>query len=147
MKKTLMFTAVASLFLCVMVTAVQADFMDRPEEGNQVIAASKFMMAQAKKIQSAKAIDRAWLVDEGHLLVKHGYDNIESGEMLRTDEGISYMQQIGRKILEAGQIMLKMGRKTGPLTQAEKDTIAKQVQGMQGFGNLMLNNGQLMGGN
>jgi len=147
MKKTLMFTAVASLFLCVMVTAVQADFMDRPEEGNQVIAASKFMMAQAKKIQSAKAIDRAWLVDEGHLLVKHGYDNIESGEMLRTDEGISYMQQIGRKILEAGQIMLKMGRKTGPLTQAEKDTIAKQVEGMKGFGKLMLENGQLMGGN
>jgi hypothetical protein len=147
MKKTLMFTAVASLFLCVMVAAVQADFMDRPEEGNQVVAASKFMMAQANKIQSAKNMDRAWLTDEGHLLIKHGYDNIESGEMLQTDEGISYMQQIGRKILEAGQVMLKMGRKTGPVTQAEKDTIAKQAQGMQGFGNLMLKNGQIMGGN
>jgi hypothetical protein len=147
MKKTLMFTAVASLFLCVMISAVQADFMDRPEEGNQVVAASKFMMAQAKKVQSAKAIDRAWLVDEGHLLIKHGYDNIESGEMLQTEEGISYMQQIGRKVLEAGQIMLKIGRKTGPLTQEEKTKIAKQAEGMQSFGKLMLENGQLMGGN
>jgi len=147
MKKTLMFTAVASLFLCVMVAAVQADWMDRPEEGNQVVAASKFMMAQAKKIQSAKAIDRAWLVDEGHLLIKHGYNNIESGEMMYTDEGISYMQQVGRKVLEAGQIMLKMGRKTGPLTQEEKNTIAKQVEGMKSFGKLMIENGQLMGGN
>jgi len=147
MKKMMLFTAVASLFLCVMITAVQADFMDRPEEGNQVVAASKFMMAQAKKIQSAKAMDRAWLTDEGHLLIKHGYDNIESGEMLQTDEGISYMQQIGRKVLEAGQILLKMGRKTGPLTQDEKTKIAKQVEGMQGFGKLMLENGQLMGGN
>jgi hypothetical protein len=147
MKKMMLFTAVTSLFLCVMVAAVQADFMDRPEEGNQVVAASKFMMAQAKRVQSAKTMDRTWLVDEGHLLIKHGYDNIEAGEMLQTDEGISYMQQIGRKVLEAGQIMLKIGRKTGPLTDEEKTKIAKQAEGMLSFGKLMLENGQLMGGN
>ena len=147
MKKMMMFTAVAGLFLFAMVSTVQAQgSIDLPEEGRQVVAAAKYMIASAQKILNAKDMDRAAITDTAHQLLKHGYDNMSSGEFMNTDDGRSNMQQIGQKLQQTGNALLKIGRKQGALTQQEKDTIKKQATIQMELGKLMLANGQIMGG-
>jgi len=147
MKKMIMATVAASFFLFFIVSAVHAQGdIDRAQEGATLVAASKYMIAQGQKIQAAKAPDRAMLVDMGHQLIKNGYSDIQNGEFCYSDDGRSYLQQVGRRVLEAGQVLLKIGRAQGPLTQKEKDKIAKQAEELQGLGKLMLANGQMMGG-
>jgi hypothetical protein len=92
-------------------------------------------------------MDRAMLVYEGLLLIKNGSDYEESGEMMYTDEGKANMQEIGMKLRQIGGGLLKMGRQKGAVTQKEKDEIAKQVDTLAGIGKLMLEKGQIMGGN
>ena len=147
MKKFIMATVAASfcLFLIVSVAQAQGD-IDRAQEGATLVAASKYMIAQGQKIQAAKNLDRAMLVDTGHQLIKNGYSDIQNGEFCYSDEGKSYLQQVGRRALEAGQVLLKIGRAQGPVTQKEKDEVAKQAKLLQEFGKLMLANGQVMGG-
>jgi len=147
MKKFIMATVAASfcLFLIVSVAQAQGD-IDKAQEGAKLVAASKFMIAQGQILQAAKSPDRAMLLDRGNLLIKNGYNDIENGEFCYSDEGKSYLQQVGRKCLEAGQVLLKIGRGQGPLTQKENDEIAKQAKLLQEFGKLMLANGQVMGG-
>jgi hypothetical protein len=147
MKRTMMLTAVAGIFmLCFVSTARAQGFADLPEEGKQVIAAAKFMLSQSQKIAAAKDVDRASMVDIGHQLIKHGYDYMESGEMMYTDEGRANMQEMGRDLLASGQSLLKMGRQKGALTQKEKDELKKQSDFLNGIGKLMLDKGQIMTG-
>jgi hypothetical protein len=145
MKRTMMLASAVSIFLFCFVSGVCAQgYMDRTEDGKQVVAAAKFMMSQAQNMASGKDIDRAWLVDNGHLLIKHAYDYMESGEMMFSGEGRANMQEIGQKILQTGQALLRMGRQKGPLTQQEKDEIKKHAQLFTDFGKLMLDKGQMM---
>ena len=147
MKKFIMATVAASFCLFLIVSAAQAQGdIDRAQEGATLVAASKYMIAQGQKIQAAKNLDRASLVDTGHQLIKNGYSDIQNGEFCYSDEGKSYLQQVGRRALEAGQVLLKIGRAQGPVTQKEKDEVAKQAKLLQEFGKLMLANGQVMGG-
>ena len=147
MKKLIMATIVASFCLFLVVSAAQAQGdIDRAQEGAKLVAASKFMIAQGQVLQAAKSPDRAMLLDRGNLLIKNGYNDIENGEFCYSDEGKSYLQQVGRKCLEAGQTLLKIGRGQGPLTDKETAEIAKQAKLLQEFGKLMLANGQVMGG-
>jgi hypothetical protein len=149
MKKLMMFTAAASLglFFIVSVAHAQGGLNDLGIEGQGVVAASKYMMAQAQKIKAAvNDKDRAWMVDEGHKLLTHGNNYIQAGVMDSTDAGIRYMQQIGRKLRDAGNVLLTIGRKQGPLTQKEKDEINNMADVMQGLGTEMLSQGQMMGG-
>lgn len=147
MKKFIMATVAASFCLFLVVSAAQAQGdIDRAQEGAKLVAASKFMIAQGQILQAAKSPDRAMLLDRGNLLIKNGYNDIENGEFCYSDEGKSYLQQVGRKCLEAGQVLLKIGRGQGPLTQKENDEIAKQAKLLQEYGKLMLANGQVMGG-
>ena len=147
MKKFIMATVAASfcLFLIVSVAQAQGD-IDKAQEGAKLVAASKFMIAQGQILQVAKSPDRAMLLDRGNLLIKNGYNDIENGEFCYSDEGKSYLQQVGRKCLEAGQVLLKIGRGQGPLTDKETAEIAKQAKLLQEYGKLMLANGQVMGG-
>jgi hypothetical protein len=147
MKKFIMATVAASFCLFLVVSAAQAQGdIDKAQEGAKLVAASKFMIAQGQILQAAKSPDRAMLLDRGNLLIKNGYNDIENGEFCYSDEGKSYLQQVGRKCLEAGQVLLKIGRAQGPLTQKENDEVAKQAKLLQEFGKLMLANGQVMGG-
>jgi len=147
MKKFIMATVAASFCLFLVVSAAQAQGdIDKAQEGAKLVAASKFMIAQGQILQAAKSPDRAMLLDRGNLLIKNGYNDIENGEFCYSDEGKSYLQQVGRKCLEAGQVLLKIGRGQGPLTQKENDEIAKQAKLLQEYGKLMLANGQIMGG-
>lgn len=145
MKRTMMCTAVAGICLFCLVSSVHAQgYIDQIEDGKQVVAAAQFMLSQAKKLSSAKDIDRAWLTDSGHLMIKHGYDYMETGEMMYSDEGRVNMQEIGQQLLQTGQSLLKMGRQKGPLAQKEKDEIKKQVEYLNGKGKLMLDKGRVM---
>ena len=146
MKRNMMLTAVAGIFVFCLVSTARAQYADMPEEGKQVVAAAKFMMGQGQKLATGKDIDRAWMVDDGHLLIKHGYDYMETGEMMYTAEGRSNMQEMGRDLLTAGQVLLKMGRQKGALTQKETDELKKQSDFLGGIGKLMLDKGQIMGG-
>jgi len=147
MKKIIMATVAASFCLFLVVSAAQAQGdIDKAQEGAKLVAASKFMIAQGQILQAAKSPDRAMLLDRGNLLIKNGYNDIENGEFCYSDEGKSYLQQVGRKCLEAGQVFLKIGRAQGPLTDKETAEIAKQAKLLQEFGKLMLANGQVMGG-
>ena len=118
MKRAMMFTAAAGVFLfCLVSTARAQGYMDLPEEGKQVIAAAKFMTSQGQKLATGKDIDRAWLADHGHQFIKHGYNYMDTGEMMYTDQGRANMQEMGRDLLGTGQVLLKMGRQKGALTQ------------------------------
>jgi hypothetical protein len=148
MKKMMLFTAVAGLCLLTMVSTAQAQWgsMDEAEDGRQVVAAAKYMINTAQKILNTKDADRAKITDAAYQLIKHGYDTMESGEFMTTDDGRNYMGQIGQKLQQSGNVMLKIGRNSGPLTQQEKDSIKKQATIQLDLGKLMLANGQNMGG-
>ena len=147
MKKIMMFTAAACLALFFSAAAVHAQgWIDRAEEGKQVVAGGSLMIAHGKKLAAKTDPDRAWLVDEGHLLLRNGFNYMDNGQMDFSGEASDFMQQIGNQLLESGGVLLKIGRKQGPLAQEEKDTIAKQAKLLKEFGNLMLKNGQLMTG-
>ena len=147
MKKYLMFAAVASLTIFCIVTAAPAQgLFDRMEEGKQVVAGGTLMIAHGKKLTAKTDPDRAWLVDEGHILLKNGFNYSDNGQMDFSGEASDFMQQISSQLRESGGVLLKIGRKQGPLTQEEKDAIAKQAKLLKDIGNLMLKNGQLMTG-
>jgi hypothetical protein len=135
MKKFIMFTTAASLFLLFIVSVVHAQsFADLSAENQQIVAASNYMITQAQKMKSTKDQDRAWLVDKGHQLLTHGHNDVQAGEMNYSVSGIQFMQQIGRKLIDAGNLLLKIGRQKGPLTQKEKDEINNMADVMQGIG-------------
>jgi len=147
MKKFMLFTAIVCLALFFWVTATQAQgWIDRIEEGKQVVAGGNLMIAYGTKLAAKTDPDRAWLVDKGHILTKTGFNFMDKGQMDFSGEASDFMQQIGNQLLESGGVLLKIGRKQGPLTQEEKDAIAKQAKILKDFGNLMLKNGQLMTG-
>lgn len=147
MKRTMMCTVVAGICLFCLVSSVHAQgYIDAMEDGKQVVAAAQFMLSQAQKLTAAKDIDRAWLVDDGHQLIKHGYNYMEAGEMMFSGEGKMNMQEIGQKVLQAGQVLLKMGRQKGAVTQKEKDEIKKQAEYLNGMGKLMFDKGKIMTG-
>jgi hypothetical protein len=147
MKKNLLFASMAILCMFCVASVSQAQgWIDRIEEGKQVVAGGNLMIAYGNKLAAATNPDRAWLADKGHILMKKGFNFMDNGQMDFSGETSDFMQQIGNQLLESGGVLLKIGRKQGPLTQEEKDAIAKQAKLLKDFGNLMLKNGQLMTG-
>jgi hypothetical protein len=135
MKKCMMFTTAASLFLFFIVSVTHAQsFADLTVENQGIMAASNYMMSQAQKMKSTKDQDRAWLVDIGHQLITRGHNDIQAGEMDYSVTGNQFMQQIGRKLIDAGNLLLKIGRQKGPVTQKEKNEINTMADTMQGIG-------------
>jgi hypothetical protein len=145
MKRTMMSTTATILFLFFIVAGASAQgYMDRAEDGKQVVAAANYMLSQALKLEVSKDIDRAWLADNGHMIIKHGNDYMASGQMMISEEARSNMQEIGHQLLETGQILLKMGRQKGELTQKENKKIKKQIDYLNGKGKLLLEKGKMM---
>jgi hypothetical protein len=147
MRKCIMFTAVASLCLFFIASATQAQYqLERAEESGQLVAGGKLMMAYAKKLAAAKNPDRATLVDQGHILLKRGINYMNQGQTEFSEDVGSWMQQLGQQFMDSGNVLIKMGRKQGPLTQQEKDEIARQAKLMQEKSNLIIKQGQVWGG-
>jgi hypothetical protein len=90
---------------------------------------------------------RAELAAQGQQMMKQGMDALNSGKMMKTLDGRKNMQGIGQKLRQAGNLLVTMSKQEGEVTQQEKDKIIKQGATLISFGKLMLNKGQIMGGN
>jgi hypothetical protein len=141
-KKNIMYAISLCLFVFSIISAAHAQsLLDATEEGKEVEAASRFMIFQAEKMDAIVNPDRAWLVDEGHLLIKRGYfylECLETEVFMYTDRGHTYMEEISQQLLESGRLLLKLGRQKGALTQQEKDEIKKQAELQKKAGNQIL---------
>jgi hypothetical protein len=146
MKKSIICTATINFLLMFIISFAYGDLTDLPREGKKVVEKSTFTLDQAQKLIEAKSPDRAWLSDEGQLMIKQGKEALDSGKMMYTNEGKRNMGNIGQKLLETGNILLKMGQQKGPVTPQEKEKILKQGDMLQSFGKMMLKKGQIMGG-
>jgi hypothetical protein len=146
MKKKIVCTATMSLLLMFIISFAYGDLTDRPREGKKVVEKSTFTIDQAQKLIEAKSPDRAWLADEGQLMIKQGTEALNAGKMMKTNDGKRNMGNIGQKLLQTGNLLLKMGQQKGPVTPQEKEQLLKQGEMLQSFGKMMLKKGQVMGG-
>lgn len=146
MKKNIFWSAAACCVLLLIVSSAQSDMIDLPRDGNKVVEKSKSMIDVGQKLKDAKNPDRAWLTEEGQLILKSGRDAMDSSSMMRTIEGKKNMRGLGQKLLQAGNLLFNMGKLKGEVTQEEKAKIAKQAEVLLSFGAMMLKKGQVMGG-
>lgn len=146
MKKNIFWSAAACCVLLLIVSSAQSDMIDLPRDGNKVVEKSKSMIDVGQKLKDAKNPDRAWLTEEGQLILKSGRDAMDSSSMMRTIEGKKNMRGLGQKLLQAGNLLYNMGKLKGEVTQEEKAKIAKQAEVLLSFGAMMLKKGQVMGG-
>ena len=58
-------------------------------------------------LKAYKDQDKAWMVDQGHQMLKAGMDIIEKGEMMYTDQGRSYTQHVGGALRSGGNLLLR----------------------------------------
>jgi hypothetical protein len=147
MKKTISCLTVLTLGLLLISSAVHGGWADRPKEGTQVVEKSKFMIDEGQKMVDVKKPTRAELAAQGQQMIKQGMDALNSGKMMKTLDGRKNMQGIGQKLRQAGNLLVTMSKQEGEVTQQEKDKIIKQGATLISFGKLMLNKGQIMGGN
>jgi hypothetical protein len=143
MKKTII-PMLAILALLLAAPAVYPDAGDLLVEGKELIRFSQQLIDKGQMIKAYKDQDKAWMVDQGHQMLKAGMDMIEKGEMMYTDQGRSNTQEVGGAMRGAGNLLLKMGRKKDPLTEKDKEKIAKEGKTMMGLGKLKLEQGKMM---
>jgi hypothetical protein len=147
MKKTISCLTVLILGLLLISSAVQGGWADRPKEGTKVVEKSKFLIDEGQKMVDIKNPTRAELAAQGQQMIKQGMDALNTGKMMDTVDGRKNMQSVGQKLLQGGNLLVTMGKQEGEVTQQEKDKIKKQGATLISFGKLMLNKGQIMGGN
>ena len=146
MKKNIICSAAAGCVLLLVMTVAYGGWADRPQEGKQVADISRFMINEGQKMKDIQNPERARLTEQGQLMTKQGMEALNSGKMMNTVDGRKNMQRIGQMLLKNGGLLVDMGKQSGPLTQKEKEKIIKQGDSLMGFGKLMLNKGQIMGG-
>ena len=146
MKKNIIYSAAAGCVILLIISAAYGGWADRPQEGKQIVEKSRFMIDEGQKMKAVQNPERARLTEQGQLMMKQGMDAMNSAKMLNTVDGRKNMQRIGQMLLKNGGLLVDMGKQIGPLTQKEKEKIIKQGDSLMGFGKLMLNKGQIMGG-
>ena len=142
--KKLMIPILAVLCVVFVAPAGYADIGDQVVEGKVLIQKSQLLIQKGEMLKAFKDQDKAWMVDQGHQLLKEGMDIIEKGEMMYTGEGRSNTQEVGGAFRSAGNLLLKMGRKKDPLTEKDKEKIVKEGDTMMGLGKLKLEQGKMM---
>ena len=147
MNKTISCLTVLTLGLLLISSAVQGGWADRPKEGTKVVEKSKFLIDEGQKMVDIKNPTRAELAAQGQQMIKQGMDALNTGKMMDTVDGRKNMQSVGQKLLQGGNLLVTMSKQEGEVTQQEKDKIKKQGATLISFGKLMLNKGQIMGGN
>ena len=146
MKKSINYTVLLSILLFISYSAVHGGWADRPKEGTKVVEKSKFLIDEGQKMVDIKNPTRAELAAQGQQ-IKQGMDALNTGKMMDTVDGRKNMQSVGQKLLQGGNLLVTMGKQEGEVTQQEKDKIKKTGATLISFGKLMLNKGQIMGGN
>ena len=143
MKKTII-SMLTVLCIVLVAPAGYSDMGDLITEGKELMQYSQQLMDKGQMLQAYKDQDKAWMVDQGHQMLKAGMDMIEKGEMMYTGEGRSNTQEVGGAMRAAGNLLLKMGRKKDPLTQKDKEKIVKEGKTMTGLGKLKFEQGKMM---
>lgn len=148
MKKNINLLSLVSLLLLLFLVFPHAHggWADRPKEGKQVVEKSRFMIAEGQKMVDIKNPTRPELAAQGQQMIKQGMDALNTGKMMDTVDGRKNMQSVGQKLLQGGNLLVTMSKQEGEVTQQEKDKIKKQGATLISFGKLMLNKGQIMGG-
>jgi hypothetical protein len=147
MIKIIKYTVSVSILLFITYSAVHGGWADRPKEGTKVVEKSKFMIDEGQKMVDVKNPTRAELAAQGQQMIKQGMDALNTGKMMDTVDGRKNMQSVGQKLLQGGNLLVTMSKQEGEVSQQEKDKIKKQGATLISFGKLMLNKGQIMGGN
>jgi hypothetical protein len=143
MKKTIIpMLTVLSLFL--VAPAAYPDAGDLLTEGKELIKYSQQLIDKGQMIKAYKGQDKAWMVDQGHLMIRKGENIISDGEMMYTGEGRSNTQEVGQTMMGGGNLLLKMGRKKDALTEKDKKKIVKEGETLMGLGKLKLEIGKTM---
>jgi hypothetical protein len=143
MEKTIV-SMLTVLFFLLVAPAGYSDIGDLITEGKELKQYSQQLMDKGQMLQAYKDQDKAWMVDQGHQLLKAGMNIIENGEMMYTGEGRSNTQEVGGAMRSGGNLLLKMGRKKDPLTEKDKEKIVKEGKTMMGLGKLKLEQGRMM---
>ena len=143
MKKTII-PLVTIIILFLVVFAVCADMGDAVNEGKVLIEKSQLLIKKGEMMKAFKDQDKVWLVDQGHIMIRKGENIISDGEMMHTTKGRSNTQEVGQRMMAAGNLLLKMGKKKDALTEKDKEKIVKEGKNMIGLGKLMLEKGKLM---
>ena len=143
MRKT-MIAMLTVLCIVLVAPAGYSDIGDLITEGKALMQYSQQLMDKGQMLNAYKDQDKAWMVDQGHQMLKAGMDMIENGEMMYTGEGRSNTQEVGGAMRSAGNLLLKMGRKQDPLTEKDKEKIVKEGKTMMGLGKLKLEQGKMM---
>jgi len=146
MKKNILTTVVAGIFLIFIFSYAHGGLADRPRDGKQIVEKSRFMIDEGQKLKDAKHIDRAWLSEQSQMIYKQGVDAMNSSKMMKTVDGSKDMKRIGQLLLQTGNLLLNMSKQKSEVTPDEKAKIIKQGDTLQSFGKLMLKKGQVMGG-
>ena len=144
MKKMIISTVLTVLSLFLIAPAVYADMGDSVKEGKTLVANSQLLIEKGKMMKAFKDQDKTWLVDQGHIMIRKGENIISDGEMMQTTKGRSGTQEVGQRMMAAGNLLLKMGKKKDALTEKDKEKIVKEGKTMTGLGKLMLEKGKLM---
>ena len=143
MRKTIV-SMLAVLCIVLVAPAGYSDMGDLITEGKELMQFSQQLMDKGQMLQAYKDQDKAWMVDQGHQMLKAGMDMIEKGEMMYTGEGRSNTQEVGGAMRAAGNLLLKMGRKKDALTAKDKEKIVKEGKTMMGLGKLKYEQGKMM---
>ena len=143
MKKTII-PMLTVLCIVLVAPAGYSDMGDLITEGKALMHYSQQLMDKGQMLQAYKDQDKAWMVDQGHQMLKAGMDMIENGEMMYTGQGRSNTQEVGGAMRAAGNLLLKMGRKKDPLTEKDKEKIVKEGKTMMGLGKLKFEQGKMM---
>ena len=143
MRKT-MIAMLTVLCIVLVAPAGYSDIGDLITEGKALMQYSQQLMDKGQMLNAYKDQDKAWMVDQGHQMLKAGMDMIENGEMMYTGQGRSNTQEVGGAMRAAGNLLLKMGRKQDPLTAKDKEKIVKEGKTMMGLGKLKFEEGRMM---
>ena len=143
MRKTIV-SMLTVLCIVLVAPAGYSDMGDLITEGKELMHYSQQLMDKGQMMQAYKDQNKAWMVDQGHQMLKAGMDMIEKGEMMYTGEGRSNTQEVGGAMRAAGNLLLKMGRKKDALTEKDKEKIVKEGKTMMGLGKLKLEQGKMM---
>ena len=132
--------------LCVFLVAPAgySDVGDLITEGKELMQFSQQLMDKGQMLQAYKDQDKAWMVDQGHQMLKAGMDMIEKVVGMFSSLGRTHTQEVGGAMRAAGNLLLKMGRKKDPLTDKDKEKIVKHGETMIGLGKLKLEQGKMM---
>ena len=143
-KKGLIVAAVLVFLFCIIGYASAQTY--RIEEGRQLMEFSQYVIDQGQIMETCACTDTAALLTQGGELVQKGNDVLAQSMIMKTKQGRFASGQLGKKIIAAGNLLIKKGKQTEPLTDKDKEEVNMFGKDMAAFGNLKLQQAKVMCG-